>query len=52
MKGFRETIQNEAKQQKGVFLSMLLDALDTTLSGNVLVGKRMNSDGKGFLRAG
>ena len=31
---------------------MLLDTLDTTLSGNILVGKRMNSAEKGFLRAG
>ena len=31
-----ETIQNEAKQQKGGFLSMLLGTLGTSLQGNIL----------------
>ena len=34
-----ETIQNEAKKQKGGFLSMLLGILGASLLGNILVGK-------------
>ena len=40
LKGVSQTIQNEAKEQKRGFLSMLL------------AGKRMNRAGEGFLRAG
>ena len=48
-----ETIQNEAKEQKGWFLSMLLDKLGASfLLGNILVSKGINRAGKGFLRAG
>ena len=45
-----ETIQNEAKEYKGGFLSMLLGALGTSLWGNMLAGKGMNRAG-GFIRA-
>ena len=36
-----ETIQNEAKEQKSGFLSMLLGALGASLLGNLLTGKRV-----------
>ena len=35
-----ETIQNEAKEQKGGFLGMLLGTLGATLLENILIGKR------------
>ena len=38
-KGVSETIQNEAKEQRGGFLSMLLGTLGTSLLGNILAGK-------------
>ena len=47
-----ETIQNEAKKQKGGFLSMLLGILGASLLGNILVGKWMNRSEEGFIRAG
>ena len=34
-----ETIKNEAKEQKRVFLSMLLGTLAASLLGNLLTGK-------------
>ena len=40
LKRVRETIQNEAKDQKGWFLSMLLRTLSASLLGNILAGKR------------
>ena len=52
LKGVGETIQNEAKEQKGRFLSMLLCTLGVSLLGNVLVGKRINMAGEGIVRAG
>ena len=45
LKGVGETIQNEAKEQKGGFLSMLLGTLDASLLGNILVGKGINRVG-------
>ena len=51
IKEVSETIQNEAKEQKGVFLSMLLDTLGASLLGNILAGKGMNRAGEGFFRA-
>ena len=35
-----ETTQNEAKEQKGGFLSMVLGTLGASLLGNMLAGKR------------
>ena len=35
-KGVGETIQNEVKEQKGGFLSMLLGTLGASLMGNML----------------
>ena len=47
-----ETIQNEAKEQKGGFLSMLLGTLGASLLGNILAGKGINRAGEGVIRAG
>ena len=52
LKGVSETIQNEAKEQNGGFLSMLLGTLGTNLLGNILAGKGMNRSGERFPRAG
>ena len=51
LKGVNKTIQNEAKEQKGGFLSMLLGTLGASLLGNILAGKVMNRAGEGFVRA-
>ena len=40
--GVSETIQNEVKERKGGFLSMLLGTLGTSLLGNILAGKGIN----------
>ena len=42
IKGVSETIQNEAKEQKGGFLSMLLGTLGASLLRNLLSGKGIN----------
>ena len=39
MEGVSETIQNQAKEQRGGFLSMLLGTLGASLLGNILAGK-------------
>ena len=39
IKGVRKSIKNEAKEQKGRFLSMLLGTLGVSLMGNLLTGK-------------
>ena len=39
LKGVSETIQNEAREQIGRFLSMLLGILGASLLGNMLAGK-------------
>ena len=39
LKWVTETVQNEVKEQKGGFLSMLLGTLGTSLLGNLLTGK-------------
>ena len=51
LKGVREAIQNEAKEQKGRFLSMLLGTLGASLLGNILAGKGMNRAGQGIVSA-
>ena len=48
VKSFKESgllikIQNEAKEQKGGFLSMLLGTLGASLLGNLLTGKGVKS---------
>ena len=56
LKGVSETIQHEAKEQRGGFLSMLLGTLGASLLGDilskVLSGKGVTRAGKGTLRAG
>ena len=42
-----ETVQNEVKEQKGGFLSMLLGTLGASLLGNILTGKGIYRAGKG-----
>ena len=39
LKGVSETVQKEAKEQKGGFLSMLLGPLGASLLGNILTGQ-------------
>ena len=58
LKGVTKTIENETKEQKGGFLSMLLGTLGASLLGNLLTGKGIvragsgNKKGKGIVRAG
>ena len=59
IKGVIETIRNEAKEQKGGFLSMLLGTLDVSLLGSLLTRKgRIRAGGdrirarEGTIRAG
>ena len=44
LEGVSQTYQNEAKEQKGGFLSMFLGTLGASLLGNILAGKGVNSD--------
>ena len=46
LKGVTKTIENETKEQRGGFLSMLLGTLEASLLRNLLTG------GKGMMRAG
>ena len=46
LKGVSKTIENETKEQRGRFLSILLGTLGASLLGNLLTG------GKGIVRAG
>ena len=58
LKGVTKTIENETKEQKGGFLSMLLGTSGASLLGNLLAGKGIvragsgNKKGKGIVRAG
>ena len=59
LKGVTELVENEVKEQKGGFLSMLLGMLGASLLGNLLTGKGafhagkgVNKKGKGIHRAG
>ena len=53
LKGISKTIENETKEQRGVFLSMLLGTLGASLLGNLLTGgKGMMRAGDGIVRAG
>ena len=47
LKGVTETVQNEVKEQKGGFLSMLLGAVGASLLINLLTGGGINRAGKG-----
>ena len=44
--GVTKTVQNEVKEQKGGFLSMLLGTLSASLLGNLLTGRGLNRAGK------
>ena len=63
IEGVTKTVQNEVKEQKGWFLSMLLGTLGASLLGNILTGrwiyragkgkgKGINGAGEGIVRAG
>ena len=58
LKWVSETIQNEAKEQKAGFLSMLLGTLGASSLGNTLAGKEIvraaygNKKGQGIVKAG
>ena len=58
IKGVTKTVKNEAKEQKGGFLNMLLGTLGASLLGNLLTGKGTvragtgNKKGKGIVRVG
>ena len=47
-----KTIKNETKEQKGGFLSMLLDTLGASLLGHLLSEKGTIGAGEGIVRAG
>ena len=47
LKGVTETVQNEAKEQKNGFLTMLLGTLGASLWENILAGRWINRARKG-----
>ena len=47
LKGVSKTIENEIKEQRGGFLSMLLGTLGASLLGNLLTGKGIVRAGEG-----
>ena len=51
LKGVSKTIENETKEQRGGFLSMLLGTLGASLLGNLLLGKGIMRAGEGIVRA-
>ena len=52
LKGVSKTIENETKEQRGGFLSMLLATLGASLLRNLLIGKGIMRAGDGKVRAG
>ena len=52
LKGVTEAVQNEVKEQKGQFLSMLLGTLGASLLGNILAGWGINRAEEGIVRGG
>ena len=52
LKGVTESVQNEVKEQKGGFLSMLLGTLRASLLGNLLTGRGAFHEGKGVNKKG
>ena len=54
VKGMRETVKNEAKEQKGWFLSILFGTLGVSLLWNLLTGKGAiwTSKGQGTIKIG
>ena len=51
-KDVAETINNEAKEQKGRFLSMVLGTLGASLFKNLLTGKSTIGAGESTIRVG
>ena len=51
IKGVRKSIKNEAKEQKGRFLSMLLGTLGASLLWNLLTSKCTITADEGTIRA-
>ena len=51
LKGVSETIQDEAKEQKGGFFGTLIGALCTSLLGNLLAGEGRITTGYGSKRS-
>ena len=51
IKGVSEAIQNKVKQQKGIFLSILLGTLAASLLENLLTGKVTIRAGEGSITA-
>ena len=52
LKGVSKTIENETKEQRGGFLSMLIGTLGASLLGNLLSGKGIVHAADGIVRAG
>ena len=52
LKGVTESVQNQIREQKGGFLSMLLCTLGASLLWNLLTGKGTNKKGRGIHTAG
>ena len=52
IEGINETIKNEAKEQKGWFLSMLLSTLSATLLRSLLTSKITIRAGEGTIKEG
>ena len=52
LKGVIKTIEDETKEQRGRFLSMLLGTLGASLLGNLLTGKGILKAGDWIVRAG
>ena len=52
LKGVIESVQNEVKEQRGGFLTVLLSTLGASLLGNLLAGKGIHRAGEGIVRAG
>ena len=48
LKGVTEIVQNEIKEEKRGFLSMLLGTLGANLLGNILSGRGINKASKGL----
>ena len=52
IKGISETIKNEAKEQKGEFLGMLLGTLTASMLRSALTGRGVIKAGEAAIRAG
>ena len=52
LEGVSETIKDEAREQKGVFLTMLLGTLGASLLRSMLAGKGVTRTEEGTVRVG